>query len=310
MELSIVTTLYYSQQYIEEFYSRIKKQAEMITENFEIIFVNDGSPDNSLNIVLSLQEKDDRIIIIDLSRNFGHHKAIMAGLSHSSGEKIFLIDIDLEEEPELLGVFNNILNEGNRDVVYGVQTKRKGGLIERITGDIFYRIINLISNTNIPKNFVTARIMNKKFVKSLLLYQEREIFLGGLWSLTGFNQFPYKICKHSSGKTTYKFFKRVNLMVNAITSLINRPLIYIFNIGALISFLSVVYSIYLAIRKIFFAIPIEGWTSLIVSLWFLGGVIILFNGIIGFYLSKIFIEVKQRPNVIIKDIFRSGHYEK
>ena len=141
MKLSIVSTLYGSAAYINEFYERSLLVArELVGEDFEIIFVNDGSPDNSLEIGLSLMEQDEKIKIIDLSRNFGHHKAMMLGLEHAQGKKIFLIDIDLEEQPEWLVSFNSLMLSEDADVVYGVQASRKGNFFERMSGYFFYRL--------------------------------------------------------------------------------------------------------------------------------------------------------------------------
>ena len=143
MKLSIVTTLYGSAAHINEFYERSLLVArELAGEEFEIIFVNDGSPDNSLEIGLSLMEQDEKIKIIDLSRNFGHHKAMMLGLEHAQGKLIFLIDIDLEEQPEWLISFNSLMLSENADVVYGVQASRKGNFFERISGYFFYRLFD------------------------------------------------------------------------------------------------------------------------------------------------------------------------
>src|SRR5256885_14440017 len=149
MKLSIVTTLYYSAPYLDEFYDRACAAAEKFTRDFEIILVNDGSPDNSLEVALSIYQKDHRVKVIDLSRNFGHHKAMMTGLAHASGELVFLIDCDLEEEPELLERFHRELIASGADVVYGVQQKRKGDLFERVSGTLFFKLFNALSSQSI-----------------------------------------------------------------------------------------------------------------------------------------------------------------
>src|SRR5438552_5376795 len=174
MDLSIVTTLYCSAPHLEEFYARLCAAAERVTANFEIVLVNDSSPDNSLEIALSLYRKDKRVRVIDLSRNFGHHKAMMTGLAHACGNLVFLVDSDLEEEPELLEMFYLRLRETNADVVFGVQQKRKGGLFERASGSLFYKIFNVLSTHSIPENAITARLMIRKYVSSLVEYRERE----------------------------------------------------------------------------------------------------------------------------------------
>jgi len=303
MELSIVTTMYHSAPYLEEFYERVSKAAQKITGDYEIIFVNDGSPDNSLEIAVSLYEKDSRVTIVDLSRNFGHHRAVMTGLSYASGEKVFLIDCDLEEEPELLGTFWQRLNDAGCDVVYGVQETRKGGAFERITGNLFYTIFNRLSGISMPHNPVTVRLMSSRYVKSLLLYKERELFLAGIWHITGYRQKPLAITKLSREGTSYSLRKKFALAINAITSFSDKPLIFIFYTGIVISSLSALYILYLFSRKILSGITISGWTSLIVSIWFLGGLTIFFIGVIGMYLSRIFIETKQRPCAIVRHIY-------
>lgn len=309
MELSIVTTMYHSASHLPEFYDRIKKEAEAITHDYEIIFVNDGSPDDSLDVALSIQEKDRKVCVVDLSRNFGHHKAMMTGLSYAGGEKVFLIDCDLEEEPELLGLFHKKLDEQRCDVVYGVQEGRKGGVFERLSGSLFYSVLNYLSNEEFPRNAVTARLMSARYVKSLLEHGEREMFIDGLWQITGYRQAPLIITKHSTSKTTYSLRKKFTMFVNAITSFSDRPLIYIFYTGSAISIIAVLYIIQLLVRKVLFGITVGGWTSLIVSVWFLGGLTIFFIGVIGIYLSKVFIETKKRPYTVVRGVYKGNRQD-
>lgn len=305
MKLSIVTTLYYSALYIQEFYERITKSAKQITDDYEIIFVNDGSPDNSLEIAIGIHQVDSKVTVVDLSRNFGHHKAMMTGLNHAVGEYVFLIDIDLEEEPELLEDFyTDIVSDNKVDVVYGVQKKRKGGLKERITGEIFYFLYNKLSSVNVPRNLVTVRIMTQKYVKSLLEYKEQEIFIAGIWSHAGYNQRPKSIVKFSSSETTYSIRHKISLLINAVTSFSVVPLRLIFLCGSAITFFSLSYALYIATRKFLWDISIDGWTSLIVSVWFFGGLIVFSIGLIGLYLSKIFIETKKRPYTLVKQLYK------
>ncbi len=304
MKLSIVTTLYKSSPYIDEFYARISKEAQKITDDYEIIFVDDGSPDDSLQKAVALYEKDSKVKVIELSRNFGHHKAIMTGLSHAKGEFVFLIDSDLEEEPELLGKFwEELHKEKELDVVYGVQESRKGGWFEKFTGGLFWKLINFMSPIKIPANILTARLMTSKYNKFLIEYKESEIFIGGIWAHTGFKQKALEVKKGSQSDTTYTLKRKISLLINAITSFSSKPLMYIFYIGLLITFFSMLFIIKLIVDKLFFGLAFEGWTSLIVSVWFFGGLIILLLGIIGIYLSKIFIEVKQRPYTIVRNYF-------
>ena len=303
MTLSIVTTLYSSAQYIEEFYNRIKKTADKITKDYEIIFVNDGSPDNSLDIAVSLHEKDKKVKVIDLSRNFGHHKAMMTGLSHTKGNFVFLIDCDLEEKPELLEKFyDEFKNRDNVDVVYGVQEKRRGGIFEKISGGIFYQLFNLLSDVKITPNLLTIRLMNRNYVDNLTKHLEDKLFMAGIFEITGFNQVPIIVEKKSRDQTSYSIRRRISLLVNAITSFSDKPLKLIFYLGFLMIFFSGCYSIYLIAKKLIYQIAI-GWASVMVSIWLLSGVIIFSLGVIGIYLSRIFIETKNRPFTIIKKIY-------
>lgn len=302
MKLSIVTTLYYSAPHIEEFYSRITAAAQKITDDYEIIFVNDGSPDNSLEIVLNFFEKDKKIKIIDLSRNFGHHKAFVTGISQSTGDFVFLIDCDLEEDPEYLKIFcDEIVQNPEYDVIYGQQKLRKGGLFEKFSGELLFNIINALSDVKIPKNITTMRVLSRRYVDSLKKYREKEVYLGGIYSLVGYQQKPICINKRDKGKSTYTLSKKMDMAINAVVSFSNKPLYYIYNLGLIMMGVSLLFIIYLIIKKLFFDITI-GWTSLIVSVWFLQGLTLLCLGVVGIYISKIFIETKERPYTIIKEI--------
>ena len=303
MKLSVVSTLYQSSAYIEEFHRRVSAAAlEMVGENYEIILVNDGSPDDSLEIALALVERDPRLSVVDLSRNFGHHKAMMTGLAHSTGDWVYLIDVDLEEEPEWLAEFNATMQQQQCDVVYGVQLSRKGGLFEKVSGGMFYWLFNKLTDIEMPKNIVTARLMTKRYVEALLLHEEREVFLAGLWRITGFKQVPYVVTKLSHSETSYSFRRKFSIFVNSITSFSSYPLIGIFYFGLIISLIAGGYATLIVFQLLLGSEPPSGWTSLIVSVWLLGGLIISFVGIIGIYMAKVYTEVKSRPYTIVKDV--------
>lgn len=305
MTLSIVTTLYNSAPYVEEFYVRVCAAAEQITEDYEIILVNDGSPDNSLDIACSIQSKNKRVTVIDLSRNFGHHKAMMTGLAHARGDMVFLLDSDLEEEPELLDTFYERLQQNGADVVFGVQQKRKGRPFERISGSLYFKVFNLLSTYPIPPNHTTARLMKCEYVAALMRHQEREFVMSGLWALTGFKQVPITVRKHHKARTSYGLRRKLSHLVNAVTSFSSKPLVLIFYLGSILILVSSVAALDLIIRRMFFGVMLQGWASLIVSIWLLGGITIFCLGIIAIYLSKIFIEVKQRPYTIIREVYEA-----
>ena len=309
MKLSIVTTLYGSAAYINEFYERSLLVArELVGEDFEIIFVNDGSPDNSLEIGLSLMEQDKKIKIIDLSRNFGHHKAMMLGLEHAQGKKIFLIDIDLEEQPEWLVSFNSLMLSEDADVVYGVQASRKGNFFERMSGYFFYRLFRFFTKLDQANNLTTARLMSSRYVQALISHREREINIGGLWVITGFKQCHHEVTKLSTSPSVYTNRHKLDHLMNSITSFSSLPLRFSFYAGVAISFsafLFIGYQFYLYIFKT----PPEGYVSVIASIWLFSGLIILLNSIQGIYISKIFMEVKQRPQTIIRKIYQTNEQD-
>lgn len=304
MKLSIVATLYQSAPYIAEFYQRTSASArQLVGDDYEIVLVNDGSPDNSLELAVQLTEQDHHVVVVDLSRNFGHHKAMMTGLAHARGERVFLIDSDLEEEPEWLTSFARQMESESCDVVYGVQQTRKGGWFERCSGQWFYRLFQALTGLALPENVVTARLMTRRYVIALLRHEEREVFLAGLWHITGFEQSPQSVRKHNRSETTYTLRRKMAVLVNSVTSFSNAPLVSIFYIGVLISLLAFVYIAYLVLNWMFFTKPLSGWTSVMASMWLLGGMVISFIGVVGIYLSKIYSETKRRPYTIVRRVY-------
>ena len=309
MKLSIVATLYQSALYITEFHQRATVAAKQFADDdYEIVLVNDGSPDNSLELAVQLTETDSHVVVVDLSRNFGHHKAMMTGLKYAIGEQVFLIDSDLEEEPEWLDLFWEKLSHSGCDVAIGIQTVRKGGWFERWTGKLYYSFFCALTGVTVPKNVVTARLMTRRFVDVLLLHDEREMFLGGLFSIAGFAQEYVVVKKHSTSETTYTLGRKIALLVNTVTSFSNVPLLVIFYFGLIVSLVSSAFIFYMVLNWIFFAAPPSGWTSVMASIWLLGGLIISFLGVIGIYLAKVFIETKRRPYTIARKIYGRAEY--
>jgi putative glycosyltransferase len=307
MQLSIVTTMYNTAGQIGEFCDRIGKCAQRLTDGYEIVLVNDGSPDNSRDIALQLVAANPRVVLVDLSRNFGHHQAMMAGLEQARGERVFLVDCDLEEEPELLTEFHRRFEaEGDCDVVYGYQTRRKGSLFERFSGWLFYKLINVLSDVEFVENPLTARLMSRRYVDALLKYRERELVIGGIWVLAGFKQVGIAAAKGFRGTSSYSLAAKLRMMVNSVTSFSARPLFVIVFFGLGISVLSLAGMLYLLLRVLIFGSVVPGWASVMISVWFLGGLIILFLGVIGTYVAKIFIETKNRPLTIVRAVHRHG----
>ncbi|MEQ8791565.1 MAG: glycosyltransferase family 2 protein [Pirellulaceae bacterium] len=302
MELSIVATLYCSAQTVEEFCRRAVLAAEQVAGEFEIVLVDDGSPDDSLEIACRLAEADPRITVVELSRNFGHHKAMMTGLEHAEGDLVFLIDSDLEEAPELLPEFYGEMQQRDVDVVYGYQRARKGNLFERATGAVSYCLINRLIQHPIPRNHLTVRLMTRDYVRSLLLHRETQTIIGGLWVITGYRQHGVPVTKLHTSPTTYSLRRRCTALIDSVTNFSEMPLIVIFYVGFAISVFSALVGMMLVVWKLAGG-TVDGWASVMMSVWFLGGLILFSVGTIGLYVSKIFLETKNRPYTIVRRVY-------
>ncbi|MDR2315991.1 MAG: glycosyltransferase family 2 protein [Pseudomonas sp.] len=304
MKLSIVATLYQSARHLQEFHARCSQVAQTFAgDDYEIVLVNDGSPDDSLAKAIRLTESDPHVVLVDLSRNFGHHKAMMTGLAHAKGEEVFLIDSDLEEPPECLLTFAEEMRSADCDVVFGVQEQRKGSWFERLSGGLFWTLINRLSGLSLPANIVTARLMTRRYVDALLGHDEREVFMAGLFHITGFAQKAVTIKKLSTSKSTYTLRRKLSLVVNSVTSFSVLPLVAIFYLGLSIFTFACCYAVYLTIHTLLFSYTLAGWTSVMVSIWVLGGLILSCMGVIGIYLSKVFAESKRRPYTIVRNVY-------
>ena len=228
----------------------------------------------------------------------------MTGLAHAKGEFVFFLDNDLEEEPDLLAKFwEELHKEKELDVVFGVQESRKGGWFEKWSGEIFYKAFNFFSEIKIPKNLLAMRLMKQNYLKNLISFQERELVFSIISELTGFNTKPLVVKKLDHSPTTYSTFSKIKLLFNTITASSARPLWLAFNLGLIITSISLFYIFYLIYRKVVHSVSLDGWTSVMVSISFFGGLIIFFLGIIGIYIAKIFTEVKQRPYYIVRKVY-------
>ena len=226
----------------------------------------------------------------------------MTGLTEAKGDLCFVIDSDLEEDPALLLQFLTEMEASDADVVYGFQIQRKGNLVERVAGGIAYSLFNALLSHPVPLNAVTVRLMKRDYVNSLLLHREQQTVIGGLWVLTGYKQLGVPVNKLSRTTSTYSMWRRWLSLIDSITAFSETPLVAIFYLGLVISGLSALVGIGLLIHKLIFQGAVEGWVSVMLSVWFLGGMLIFCVGIIGIYISKIFIETKRRPYTIVRRV--------
>lgn len=313
MRLSIVSTMYRSEAYLDEFVRRCVAAATLSGGGYELILVNDGSPDDSLQHALRLQRDNSNIKVVDLSRNFGHHAAIVAGLEQARGELVFLIDCDLEEQPEWLALFEQEMARSEADVVFGSQQQRVASAGSNFLGTLFWRALNLMSSVRIPANPMTCRLMKRAYVDALLGVGDRVLYLAGVFAWTGFRQQALMLTKTprpAQHRSSYNLSRKLLHAVDSFASFSVAPLTLVFFSGLCIWLSSTLYGSYLLLRKLFEpTMVVSGYTSLMVSIWFLSGFIIVALGVIGLYLSKIFQEVKRRPLYIAKKIHDGGSHE-
>jgi putative glycosyltransferase len=302
MKLSIVTTLYRSQRFVEEFHRRASAAARLITDDYEIVMVDDGSPDDSLRVAVALAERDPHLRVVELSRNFGHHKALMTAMEHATGDLIFLIDSDLEEAPESLVDFHRTMVDGDWDVVYAYQERRKGRWIERQLGSLAWGLAAWIYATRIPRNHCTMRLMRRDYVESLLRHRERNIVIGGLFAITGYRQVGLPIVKGSREGSSYTFLARAGLFIEGVTAFSTIPLTLMSYLGLIVAVSALVFGLVVVARKLLFGAE-AGWASVMASVWFVGGAVIFCMGVIGLYVAKVFIETKDRPYTIVRRVY-------
>ena len=302
-QLSIVIPVYNEVEVLPTLYHRLTRVMEGLGEPYEIIFVNDGSDDGSLTLLRELRTGDERVKLLGLSRNFGHQIAITAGLDHSSGQAVVVLDADLQDPPEIIPQLVEQWRKGY-DIVFAVREKRHGeGLFKRATAALFYRLLRRMTSTQIAVDAGDFRLMSRKAVDTLRSIRERSRFIRGLAGWIGFRQtsVPYVRDVRHAGTTKYPLKKMVRFAFNGLISFSSVPLQLASYLGFVVSCVSFVYIAYAVWLKLSTNRTILGWTSVMVAVLFLGGVQLLCLGIIGEYIGRIYEEVKQRPLYIVDE---------
>lgn len=300
--ISVIIPMYFEEEVIEETYKQLRAQMDKSGYAYELIFVDDGSKDNTFSIVSSICEKDFNVKLISFSKNFGHQKAVTAGIFESSGDAVVLIDADLQDPPEI--IHEMIKNwENGFEVVYGKRNMRNGeSFIKIFTASIFYKFLNYMSDTDIPRDTGDFRLMDRKVVEAFKQMPEHNRFIRGMVSWVGFRQTPiyYNRDKRFAGVTKYPFKKMINFAMDGIISFSTKPLKLMIYLGVLsvgVSFCLLVYALYIGITKSGNA----GWASLMVAITFIGGMNLFSMGILGTYLGRIYDETRNRPLYIIRE---------
>ncbi len=308
-QFSIVIPIYNEEENIPELYNRLTTLMDRLCESegysrndYEIIMVDDGSNDNSWSLIKNLNTKDNRVKGISFSRNFGHHIAITAGLDHSKGKVIILMDGDLQDPPEEIPKLYEKYKEGY-DIVYGIRLERKDPFLKKLSSKIFWWMLKQFSGVNMPAGQTMLRILSRNVVDILNEMREYSRFIHGMMAWTGFKQTQVLIqhAPRTKGKSKYNIPRMFKLAFHAITSFSTVPLRLATWLGISSAFLSLFFGIYFIVRKIFYNIPVPGFASIIVAIFFVGGVQLLVLGIFGEYIGRTYQEVQKRPLYIVRE---------
>jgi len=300
VHLSVVIPVYNESSLIDELVKRVKSNANLITDDYEIIIVDDGSQDNTWNSIENEAKSENRIKGIKFSRNFGHHYAITAGLHSSSGEWVVVMDGDLQDRPEVIPDLYKKAQEGF-DVVFVSRQNRPEKLYYRIAQKIFYWILRSLSGLDFDSRQANFSIINKKVVDAFKKFPENARFYGSTIKWLGFNR-SFILADHGvrhSGKPSYTIRKRFKLASDIILSFSERPLKVAVGLGILLSTLSLVAGLWIVYGSFRWGFEVNGWTSLIATIFFSTGIILIVLGIVGIYIGEIFNQVKQRPLFVI-----------
>jgi polyisoprenyl-phosphate glycosyltransferase len=304
--LSVVTPVYNEEEVLAEFYSRTKAVLQKLADecDHEIIFVNDGSMDRSLEILRGLADADPNVAVISFSRNFGHQSAITAGLDHASGDAVVIIDADLQDPPEVIAEMVAKWREGYK-MVYGVRSHRSGeGRFKLWTAKVFYRVLRRLSDTQLPLDAGDFRLIDRQAVDIVKTMRERTRYMRGLLCWIGFSQcgVSYRRDPRFAGKTKYRLGAMLRFAMDGITNFSEKPLYAAGYFGLLVTLLALVMILRTFVNKLIHPeASVAGWTSLLLATLFLGGVQLLSLGLLGQYIGRIFRETKGRPIYVVAE---------
>lgn len=307
-QLSVVAPTYNEQEALREFHRRLSVVLDSLSLPSEIIYVNDGSHDETLSILRQLRAEDSRIAIVDLSRNFGKEIAVTAGLDHSRGAAVILIDADLQDPPELIPQLINEWRNGY-DVVYATRLSREGdSWLKRATACVFYRVINQMSGVKIPTDTGDYRLLSRRAVDALLKLREQHRFMKGLFTWIGYPQkgISYRRDARGGGETKWSYWRLWNFALEGVTSFTIGPLKIATYLGLATAMAAFVYAGVIIAKTLLYGDPVAGYPSLMVVILFLGGVQLITVGIMGEYIGRMFDESKQRPLYFVNSYEPAG----
>ena len=302
-QLSIIIPIFNEEQILPELFQRLTNAAKSITSDYELIFVNDGSKDKSIDILKQFSKEDENVKYIDFSRNFGHQIAVTAGLDYSSGQAVVIIDGDLQDPPELIPEMYKKYEEGY-PVVYAKRKERKGETpFKKLTAKLFYRILQKLTSVDIPLDTGDFRLIDRKVVDNLKKMTEQNKFLRGQIAWMGYKSTYVEFIRDERrfGNTGYPLSRMVKFAIDGITGFSNKPLVYVRNMGILVSIIAFLIMLYALYSYFILERVITGWTSMIVASMFIGGIQLLSIGIIGEYIGRINTDVRNRPLYFVNE---------
>lgn len=301
--LSVVVPAYNEEEGLEAFYNALVPHLESLGCSWELVFVNDGSRDGSLKVLRRLHQNDPRVRVVSFSRNFGHQLAITAGMQHALGHAVVVMDADLQHPPALLSEMLRLWHDGYH-VVYTIRSYGEEiGLVKRLTSNMFYRVLNAISDVEFIPGVADFRLMDRKVVDSLGAMPEESRFVRGMVRWLGFHQIgiPYVAAPRVAGQSKYNFRKMLAFAIDGITSFSTKPLRWITNVGFGVALLGVLYAAYVLFETLVLGGTAPGWPTLVITLLILGGMQLISLGVIGEYVGKIYMETKRRPLYVVQE---------
>ena len=300
VHISVVIPVYGCEECLTKLYIRLRQTLLLLTENFEIIMVNDASPDDSWVTIKKLSAEDNRVKGMSLSRNFGQSKAITAGLDYADGDWIIVMDCDLQDQPEEIPKLYSKANEGY-DIVFGTRFNRRDSFFKKMRSNLYFVFYNYFTDSKTDSRVSNFSIISKKVLNAFKMYREHNPAYTLSVNLLGFKRAEINIehAEREDGKSSYSLKKLIDIAIDAIVSQSNKPLSMAIKFGFIISFLSFIASIWLVGKYYIYGVEIEGWTSVMVSLYFIAGLIFINLGFVGLYIGKIFNETKSRPLYLI-----------
>lgn len=301
--LSVVVPVYNEADVLQHFYERLQPVLASLDMNYELLFVNDGSSDATLEQLEQLCEQDAAVALIDLIRNFGKEVALTAGFDHARGDAVINIDADLQDPPELIPSLIEQWRQGY-DVVYATRTERHGeSAMRRLSASLFYRLIHWSASVRIPRDTGDYRLLGRRAVNALITLRERHRFMKGLFSWIGYRQVgvPYERDARADGCSKWNFWQLWNFAIEGLTSFTTVPLKLASYVGALTACLAFLYGVKIIVATLLFGDPVAGYPTMMVTILFLGGVQLMSIGVIGEYLARIFDESKARPLYLVRE---------